>query len=1115
MAKINKILFKRSKTAGIRPTPASMSEGELFINLADRVLLTKSGTNLIDLGFAKGGNVDGNINQTSGNFVTKGTISDGSGRVFSPGNQPSWNQVLGLKDAVKEITNDVIEFNRTIRSNRGQVIAYKNGDNNKVIGIDYLNKDYPTIITRRGATSEWRFLTVPDKSGTVALQEDNYTKTEQDNRYIRIGTGGANPAFKYAAGGHGYFEWYEGGTRQAIIGFPSNGTNHFEIRNEKPNGSINFTPAGNGRITIKGVPVVVEGQDGFHGGTSAVRWNNEQEFLNAARDQKISSRIFRNDQTTLINGVTRYTPAFLFKAGDTWANLSIDYSTGRLTTRGGNSSGGITSPTRSYLFSDEVWTRAEADNRFLHLRYANTLGVPMRESYGNTVGNTGWVCIAEIGDGNLNNSSNARYLFTVVSTTQGYASGTVTTGYMQIAVTILNGNDEPGKNFSVNVYNFGGERLVRVKQINSAKAEIWVSVGSYSKIVTSCVTTSPIVFKSQVMVNDLPLGGTGQATTYDAQVHYRMADRNWTTGTFLSKTGTSDISGELIWDKKAPTTYAQYINSTSDDATSVNYMRRFRSQRNGTLYHEVAEQGGLAYYSGSTPTNFMSRLNNGGHLILRDGLTIQDTITSSGGIHTSVKGGSFASWQTRGAGLRVTATDRNGASSIFKMVDGQSSTAIIAFDGYSTDGSLTGSQGRLVVGSSSMHINQSEFTFNKSIKTSGDMYATTMVLSGANSKKLSITTAEDTSNYIAFFNKSSTSDTNRTAYVGFPDSNNLNFTIRNDKTSTQLIVSSTLKFGNNKVLDVSDITQSTGSSTTLVPSQAIVTNWINDRYNKGESDSRYLRMNVVNKTSLPVFYKTANYMDYADQRDLNYAGFYRTNRLNGLPELMIHVPHSSGLAHGRGIGFDYGSTGYGIYTYAYDGTGKYLGTKSIALSENYYSKTVSDDRYYQKSQTYTKAEVDSRVNVKANIADVYAKSAVYQKTETYSRAEVDSRVNVKANIADVYAKSQTYTKSEVDSKIASSGPPARKMVTLRDGGTGDYSYTNNTGYDVVLYYAVSVQSNPNGTSGYITMNGVMIFSVPHLASLSTTITVVVPPGSKSEAYDFRGSSFSVKALVKA
>lgn len=75
MADIKQIQFKRTSEAGKKPTPESLAEGELAINLADRMLFTKSGDEVIDLGFAKGGTVDGNINQVSGNFSTKGSIT--------------------------------------------------------------------------------------------------------------------------------------------------------------------------------------------------------------------------------------------------------------------------------------------------------------------------------------------------------------------------------------------------------------------------------------------------------------------------------------------------------------------------------------------------------------------------------------------------------------------------------------------------------------------------------------------------------------------------------------------------------------------------------------------------------------------------------------------------------------------------------------------------------------------------------------------------------------------------------------------------------------------------------------------------------------------------------
>jgi hypothetical protein len=67
--------------------------------------------------------------------------------------------------------------------------------------------------------------------------------------------------------------------------------------------------------------------------------------------------------------------------------------------------------------------------------------------------------------------------------------------------------------------------------------------------------------------------------------------------------------------------------------------------------------------------------------------------------------------------------------------------------------------------------------------------------------------------------------------------------------------------------------------------------------------------------------------------------------------------------------------------------------------------------YYEKTETYTKTEVDTALGLKANSADVYA------KTETYTRTEVDYALGLKANASNVYTKSETYTKTEVDTAL--------------------------------------------------------------------------------------------------
>ncbi|QWV60593.1 long tail fiber protein [Escherichia phage W143] len=75
MATLKQIQFKRSKTAGARPAASVLAEGELAINLKDRTIFTKDDLgNIIDLGFAKGGQVDGNITQI-GDYTQTGKFN--------------------------------------------------------------------------------------------------------------------------------------------------------------------------------------------------------------------------------------------------------------------------------------------------------------------------------------------------------------------------------------------------------------------------------------------------------------------------------------------------------------------------------------------------------------------------------------------------------------------------------------------------------------------------------------------------------------------------------------------------------------------------------------------------------------------------------------------------------------------------------------------------------------------------------------------------------------------------------------------------------------------------------------------------------------------------------
>ncbi|AFN69844.1 tail fiber protein [Aeromonas phage Aes012] len=104
----------------------------------------------------------------------------------------------------------------------------------------------------------------------------------------------------------------------------------------------------------------------------------------------------------------------------------------------------------------------------------------------------------------------------------------------------------------------------------------------------------------------------------------------------------------------------------------------------------------------------------------------------------------------------------------------------------------------------------------------------------------------------------------------------------------------------------------------------------NPYYNQTESDARFIRLNVNTATNGYLLSKSVNIGD-ANNLNMGYSGFFRHGGLDGFRGLTINVSHpeQSNGAHSRGITFDYGSAGYGMYTYAYDSAGNKLANQKI------------------------------------------------------------------------------------------------------------------------------------------------------------------------------------------
>ncbi|HCL9705547.1 TPA: tail fiber domain-containing protein [Escherichia coli] len=130
---------------------------------------------------------------------------------------------------------------------------------------------------------------------------------------------------------------------------------------------------------------------------------------------------------------------------------------------------------------------------------------------------------------------------------------------------------------------------------------------------------------------------------------------------------------------------------------------------------------------------------------------------------------------------------------------------------------------------------------------------------------------------------------------------------------------------------------------------------------EGSADAAYIKKNTNTKHGGYLLTKTANYLEDQTARDLNYFGAFRTNGQDGLMDLTLNVPHSSGKQHGRGFTFQYGHTGSRVETYGYNREGQkafsykmyHEGDKPTPGELNVYSKQEVDRMFVKNVKLAT------------------------------------------------------------------------------------------------------------------------------------------------------------------
>lgn len=185
------------------------------------------------------------------------------------------------------------------------------------------------------------------------------------------------------------------------------------------------------------------------------------------------------------------------------------------------------------------------------------------------------------------------------------------------------------------------------------------------------------------------------------------------------------------------------------------------------------------------------------------------------------------------------------------------------------------------------------------------------------------------------------------------------------------------------------------------PTAADVNAW-----SKTESDARFVQMAGINKAQGSILSRSYNYSDNGGTiSDFDYSGFFRTNGKDGTPALMINCAHSGARAHGRGVGFDYGSSAgdqaFSMYSYAFDANGNYLGHARVYTTK--YKPTAADVGLPNVPNTVHSANADANtVAVRDGAADLHCRlvRATYSN-ETRIEGAIAFRVN---NSTDNYMR---------------------------------------------------------------------------------------------------------------
>ncbi|HBD1725183.1 TPA: tail fiber domain-containing protein [Escherichia coli] len=221
---------------------------------------------------------------------------------------------------------------------------------------------------------------------------------------------------------------------------------------------------------------------------------------------------------------------------------------------------------------------------------------------------------------------------------------------------------------------------------------------------------------------------------------------------------------------------------------------------------------------------------------------------------------------------------------------------------------------------------------------------------------------------------------------------------------------------------------------------------------EGSADAAYIKKNTNTKHGGYLLSKTANYLEDQTARDLNYFGAFRTNGQDGLMDLTLNVPHSSGKQHGRGFTFRYGHNGSRVETYGFDAQGQ------KAFSYKMYHE--GDKPTPGEIGAYTKAEVDKMFvkNVTMSVPNSSENVSAYFKLATATIPQNGRSVFFRIHGGNGYNVT-AYDQVDVVEILLRSGndrPKGLNVIAYRRNTNKDFEVfavnTSGDNYDIYVKY---------------------------------------------------------------